>query len=576
MPEPNPQARPAFQSRIGSTKELLAFVGLVLVVRWVHIVQIPSLLTGMNPSIAVSAKALIESGISEMNPGIPPLSPVLLALPSFALDRVPGALMSWFIMAVNGFYAIVFWFWLCSLPAIRPVRMVASAAFLFLPMHNGYDGLDSVQTLLAGAIFLAVATLFNNYIIRPKAQKLVAAAFFASLLPLTRNEYGLLLPWYVFLVTAGSFAFLRMVPLGRYLIFFAVAIGGLALGGLAEMAFQYHSRQKVALIVSDHLCWTFLDGVPASWLSPEDNSEYDRRMVGIRKFGHPSQYDYSLVDLMRANPGATFEKFYLNIPRWLTEIGGRLQILPFPAAILAVLGFVMLVRRPPRKRRTMIAIQTASLILTTVPLIVIMLYAEYLRPVYPAACLLMGYGVLAVSVAVCRVVSRLSTKGSLWAITGILVVGMECCYFWSGANYPDMPNYDPMGTALDQMAAHREIEEVLLDPYVGAVDVSSRVRVLNPALAREYLHQIGESRTQPIVEISPSDLFETVGRAKINAVFLWGMETKGQTELQNALDRWQRRGFHLVESQRISGPNYDWSVALCVRETAEEKTEGPD
>jgi hypothetical protein len=98
---PSRQLDPNRSSNADRLKLLLRFLTASVLLRCVHLWLIPSLLTGMNPAAAVSAKGVVAEGLAGLDPSKPPLPALLLSVPAWLLDVPPGRLIHPAVLVVS-------------------------------------------------------------------------------------------------------------------------------------------------------------------------------------------------------------------------------------------------------------------------------------------------------------------------------------------------------------------------------------------------------------------------------------------------------------------------------------------
>ncbi|MBD3672373.1 MAG: hypothetical protein HUJ26_02505 [Planctomycetaceae bacterium] len=550
-------------------RSFLLFLIAVLLIRGVHIWWIPSLLTGMNPALAVCSKEMSTSGLDALNTMMPPLPSLLLSIPSMLLDIPPGRLIDAAALFLSLAHAAAFWYWLRSLQLSRRVEQATCLIFLFLPMHNGYDGLDSLQTLLAGTVFLGLIAVVNRSQKKWNPRTAFSLLTMAVLLPLIRAEYLIFVPLFLGLSYLGSRISAGSNE-GESVKAAACCIAGLLAGFAIDWSVREWKDDGLVDLRAQYACWTFLDGMPSAWLSPEDDSEFERRLVGVRKFGPPAEYDYSLKKMILAHPGLTFAKGVLSIPHWLFQLGGRLQILPLPAALLALLGFVRLTCLGRSLRHRFLTWHLVSLILVTLPLAGFMLNAEYMRPSYPAMCVFIAYGILGLAGIVHHMIRRFPGRKSTSASFLLLIVcvGLEFCYFYSDAHYPDVPVLVPIIRKADALLQANNSRKVLMDPYSAPIDSASRVHWQNRVCVRNRNREIAPPSTLPPQPVDVMELYQscTLDLEGPVAVFIWTRGTSLE-DLSPLAIRWEKIGFQLIDSAVVnSSRQQSWSVGLYLLE----------
>ncbi len=562
------------------TKQFVGFLLAVSCIRGLHIMAMPTLLLGMNPAVACSAKLLIQNTGNDYNFSFPPLSALAMVVPAYWLDVPPGLLINYFVFFYSLLYAWAFWLWLTSIGIVGRLRLFSCLIFLFLPLNNGYEGFDSSQTLLAGLLFLYLAVLLNYQLQRTNCWQMAGLFILSAMLPMTRTEYVVLVPAYLVVLFLAHRFINWMIALGRFSKRNAAELGawrvgivsillpilsGLGLGVISAVGFRYYLTGKIGVVPPEYTCWTFLDGVPASWLAPTDESEFARRKVGIERFGHPSQYDYSLLSMIWAHPLAFVEKFVLNVPRWFFELGGRAQVLPKPTAMFAIVGLMGLLILRATSRRRQILVHTVAMIAMTIPMIGVMLYAEYLRPAFIALCPATALGIFAVGSMLSKFALGISSRLYQWSLVCFVCCGMEVLYFYSGANHPDAPVLNSIATLVDSKDHSHFRSRTLLDPYSSVIDSVCVSEIGNHALEKDHVERFGRSRTEPATEF---DLIVIYGQAEksiidknAGSILVWRREDE-RREFQQRIDAWKNLGFSLHHLQEIVAANQQvWLVA---------------
>ncbi len=551
-------------------KQLIWFLVCVLLVRVCHICVMPTLLLGMNPGVACSAKMLLQNSANDNNFSFPPLPAMLMAVPALLFDVSPGSLIAAFVAGYSLLYALAFWAWLTSLRINGRLRWYSCWLFLFLPLNNGYEGLDSSQTLLAGLLFMVVALLFHLELGDSSRRRWWLLIATTVLLPMTRTEYCILLPLYLATVTPAYAYFSERFSARRLLSGCAAIAAGLCCGIVIAIAIRLFLTGEFGIVPPEYTCWTFLDGVPSNWLKPSDETEFARRMVGIERFGHPAEYDYSLAAMIITHPVSAIEKFVGNIPRWFFELGGRAQVLPKPAAVFVLVGLVAMLRLRLAGRKKLLLAQLLSTIMMTAPMIGVMLYAEYLRPAYVALCVLMAHGINVVSQWFHWRVMRLSRRTCQHMLVALCCLGMECFYFYSGAHHPDALVLSPVGKMADELVVENGIRRLIIDPYSSVIDATSKTALWNHTLEHSFIDRVGRSTTEPATAIDVLESYR-VGREVLASpgarigVLIWASQAE-RPELDQRIATWRSLQFDLQSISEISTSNHQTWIVACMLE----------
>jgi hypothetical protein len=378
-------------------------------------------------------------------------------------------------------------------------------------------------------------------------------AMLAASIVLFRAEYVIFVPLYFVL----AWLFRRLGPDAAIPAREALAAGtvclGVGLGAAAVMAFRAADSGQFELVPREYSCWTFLDGTPQAWLRPGDDSEADRVRRGIDRFRHPAQFGYSLTAMMLNNPKDTARKFFLNLPRWLHQLGRRHVVAPLPLTALAVISLALRGTGKEFFAKAAAPLATlAAVILMTCSLALLMVYAEYMTPAFGALCVLAADGLLQlVALVVTRrrpLAARMTTAAWCTALV-LLVLIMEFLLFRGGGRLVDVSDMRDVAEALDQrMRARSVAATVLIDPYNYVLDCDCRTNVVNRQLYRAQHHrEYGFTFMHPTLALD-SPLDEEMG---LEDILLWTDENAAPGEIQSRLAWWAARGFALEHAVRI-------------------------
>jgi hypothetical protein len=443
--------------------------------------------------------------------------------------------------------------------------------FLWLPLTNSYEGFDNFPVVMAAAAFFAAMALgrwVSIESLRPIHWAMLLAI--AWLMVLFRAEYVLFVPLYFALALLFR-QFFGQAP--RVTAREAAAAGtvclGVALGALSVAAFHRAESGQFHLVPPEYSCWTFLDGTPAAWLQPGDDSETRRVARGIEHFGHPEQYGYSLRKIILANPGATARKFLLNLPRWLHQLGRRHVVAPLPLAVLALAALAIRTTGFARYAPGQSPLGTlAATILMTCPLALLIVYAEYMTPAYGALCVLAADGLL-------QLLALIPSRGLPLAANNLRRLGgaavflmcatMELLLFRGGGTLADVSDQREIAVAVDrQWAEESGPPPVLLDPYSYVLDCDCRGRIVNRLLYRaEDRWEYGFDPMDPLAAAaSPAAMSVGLERA-----VLWSEEKVGSDVMEKRLALWRAGGFRVERVTRFeSSDDRRWAVYFLKRE----------
>ena len=455
---------------------LAIFLLIAAIVRGGHIAAFPQIVWGMNHLTASTAKAILTGGLTETAIPLPMLPPAVLALLASLLDAPPGRLIPGVMVAASVLDAAAFWAWIGSVGLSRRVRWVAAACYLAVPFLCGSTGLGSVQTMLGGTLLLTAATLINTTL--RTASSTSAALLAAAILPVAsvRTELLVMLP----IVTGLT---LLAGPSGAGKLAVAAVLVGLIASTIAALTLRTVTGQTPQLSDGRYACWTFLDGTPEAWLGPDDDSEFERRAVGLRYFGTPADHDDSLRQMVLANPGRSAAKFVLSLPRWARQLGRRDQVLPIYAAAFALVGIAAMLLSPHAARRRQL-LRLVALIVATLPVAAVMIHAEYLRPAIHAVLVLIAVGVDAIAAVVVRLTRRRIGRPIVLGLTVCLVIGMTLLASKSGAHLSDRTPPEDLATLVDAADATGTIAIAPDDPVVDSL---TRTPLVNRSLGRHDL-----------------------------------------------------------------------------------------
>ncbi len=504
--ESMPEINDADTSRWTPRLELPVLLGMVLLVRSVHLSLLGTSLTGMNPKMAVLAKDWIQYGFGATFIDVPPGPVLLLASVTSFVGLPPTDLIPFVLLIAHLVLATGFWCWLRSLRPSRDVEVTSLVLFVFVPCNNSYVGFDNYPVLFAAAAFFGATGIWHKTIDRPCTRRSwLWLIVLAASISMFRGEYLVFLPLYLVVVYAGYRLLHGTFPPLRASVAASIMLAALVGGGLAVMLFRHFESGQFALVSKDYTCWAFLDGTPPAWQKPGDRSEADRVQSGIAHFGHPARYGYSAPSMIRQNLGKTIIKFVLNLPSWLFELGRRHVVLPLPLAALAALGAVSVLRR-----RTIAATETRwpavfAAILMTLPLAGLIVSARYMMPAYAAMCVFSAAGLLTVFAWIHRVwMHRLGSRGpgqrAIWWTGMVLAcVGLELLLLRGGGLLRDAPDLRRVARYLeDQFGGPRRMP-LMLDPYSDNIDGDCRANICNRRIYRTLgLSMYGFDRRDPL------------------------------------------------------------------------------
>lgn len=556
------------KSRYRITSSIVWLIICAAIIRGFHVYCWPQIVWGMNHMTVSAAKQLWIYGSVYGDFPLAPLPPYLLAIPSWLTSLPPGRFVTGATVIIGVLHAVGFYFWLLSLRVPGPLRQFSCLALLFLPFLNGYTSLGSLQTSLAATVTLCVAALINIQLQYPSWRSMILVLFLSGCLPWIRAEYCLLLPLYLVVIVIAESLRANGESLIKSVKLSAGVFVALSIGAISAMSWRHMTGGEFALAPREYSCWTFLDGVPSRWLERDsaDYSEYERRLVGVEHFGHPAEYGYSLPTMALRNPGETWQKFAWSLPRWWQQLCLRDQTVPRPAALLALIGLLFLLRRPWASRCVRSGLRKSSLIIMTLPVAAIMIHPEYLHPAYAAICCLMSYGALAAISVIRGLWPTFHIRRGLLLMVFALCFGMEYLYFRSGANLADRGDESRIGWELDRLMQKHSLRNVVIDPYSGTIDGSCRTALLNWHLEQQNRSRANEPGSNPPLPMNVFELVSDAEERKIDTVIVWGPDSSlDKLEVQQ---KWNGLGFRVIDQNTINaGANHQWGITIFHRKT---------
>lgn len=533
-------------SRWAPRLELPVFLSLVVLVRVVHLSLLGTSLTGMNPKMAVLAKDWTQYGFGATFIDVPP-GPVLMlaSLASFA-GRPPTDLIPFVLLIAHVCLAIGFWYWLRSLRPSHDLAVTSLVLFVFLPCHNSYIGFDNYPVLFAAAAFFGATSIWHATIGGPCSIRswLGLLVLTASIVQF-RGEYLVFLPLYLAIfygchrLSHGEFPPPRTSAAALVMV---AALGG---GICGVLLFRQLESGQLGLVSKDYTCWAFLDGTPPAWQKPGDGSEADRVRSGMEHFGHPAQYGYSAPSMAWHHRGKTLQKFVLNLPSWLYELGRRHVVVPLPLAALAVLGAVTAVRfRSPTLSETRWPAAFAA-ILMTLPLAGLIISARYMIPASGAMCVLAAAGLLAVFTWLHRIACRGMDGRAIWWIgLAVTCVGLELLLLRGGGLLRDAPNMRRVASYVEGRFGGPQRVPLVLDPYSDNIDAECRANVCNRRIYRELgLSMYGFDPRDPLAAATSS----AAAALGLRTAVFWTEGNGDAPADRERLRQWEQAGFRLSQ-----------------------------
>lgn len=525
---------------------LPVFLGLVLLVRLVHLALLGTPLTGMNPKMAVLAKDWLQFGFGAALVDVPPGPVCLLAALSGLVGAQPAGLIPLVLLIAHLCLAAGFWCWLKALRPDNDLAATSLMLFVFLPAHNSYVGLDNFPVLFAAAAFLGAVSIWHQSLDGPLRRKSVLwLLVLSTAIGMFRGEYLFFLPLYFVVFCGLHRVWQERCPPRIAWATALVMIVALGIGTSTMLFFRPFNSRSFALVPPDYTCWTFLDGTPSAWQTPADRSEADRVRRGIEHFGHPAEYGYSVRRMVLSNPGQTVSKFVLNLPAWLYELGRRHVVVPLPLAVFAAWGAVVLLRRRGRQVTDTCWPATLAMILMTVFLAALIISARYMMPAFGAVCVLAAAGLLAAFAWLRRVLPPGAEQHIVWWF-GIVSVcaGLELCLLRGGGLLRDAPDVRPVARYLDERFGGLQRVPLVIDPNSDAIDGGCRANICNRWIYRaQGWTRFGVDPKDPLAAaLSPE-----AAACDLHTAVLWVAGDGNAPADRQRLAQWTEAGFRLQQ-----------------------------
>jgi hypothetical protein len=463
-----------------------SFLFVVVLVRLSHFALMPTLLYGMVFREVLGAKRVLDWGLGEALLPSAPFVAGLLAGVSKLTGRTPLEILPIVLLVIHVLMAHAFWLWTNQVVQDRFgwTRFSALLLFVFFPGLNSYEGIRNPAALLAAscALYILVGVREDSSERGPKQRLRWNLALGAVVMMLCRTEYIVLLPAYFGMTFLASRWSSGRARVGVSYRSWAPVVVGMACGMLLTMAVRKIDANEFSTARAGYTTYTFLDGSPARWLSPSDDSELERIARGVEHFGEPEKYDYSLFRMILANPLVTGEKCALNIPRWIFELGWRHVVFPVPFFALFILGCIGMVcgraHHDAKHEHVVDWVAVWSALGMTIPLVGMMLYAEYMAIAFSSLCVGTAFGLeLILRLAKIRGSQLLFARAIL---LGLTIVGLEGLSFRAGGG---LPNQDPYPAALvhglsDELSGEHSMK-VIVDPADHVIECALPFPVAN-------------------------------------------------------------------------------------------------
>ena len=565
----------------------VGWLGCVLLIRLVHLLLIgDGAVPFNNARLIVQAKSVVFHGIGEAFFSVPPAPNLLLAVLVQISKWPAGHAFFMMCMILHGCLAVAFWYWLSSLRWPTEINRGAMWVFAWLPALNSYEGFDNIAVIGAAAGFFVMAgALYRSIAATGRIPLGVACAIFvsANVMVLFRAEY-LLFSGIYFTVWASSawivtqftdlpWLFLNKFSLRRGIFAGLLVLSGLATGVGQVIWIRGVSSGEYRLDARGYGCWTLLDGIPLSWMPTDDHSYSARVRVAQEYFGHPKDYDYSVVRMMWSHPGTTIAKMVGNLPRWFVELGRRHVVLPLPVTAVLLAGLVWMARS---RRRWGMCLQLVVMIVVTVPVTAFYTNAEYMTPAYVSATMGIACGLVLVSSCATQAfrLSRIALSRR-WCtricLTGLCIL-MECLLLRGGGLLSDFKSKRIVAEKIDETLRTLHVSAVLLDPYWMELDSYCQADIRNRSIQlsgwRVQQDRTGTTLPWPF-GVETTDAMELIDQAAPNEksilpVVIWSDASDSQRIVRRRKERWVRRGYAAIDSFDTNRPDASFSVVVLV------------